>query len=199
VGWDIEIMTSEELDELIEKAVNAFTQIDAVDTDLAEKLVEQGILSFDDLSVMEITDLVNTIEGLTEELAEDIRSKAEVLAEAQGDEAPRRKGAKSSGGSFDASRLAAVETPVITETIEIVETSGEQPVEDGEIHDVELSAEANATDPEVTSPPSNADQDETARILTEAVEEGSIGSALGSPELFSKPGFEERDLDMQQP
>src|SRR6266699_3431712 len=30
VGWDIEIMTSEELDELIEKAVGAFTRIDAV-------------------------------------------------------------------------------------------------------------------------------------------------------------------------
>src|SRR6188474_721609 len=62
VGWDIEIMTSEELDELIEKAVTSFTKIDEVDTDLAEKLVEQGILSFDDLSVMEISDLVNTIE-----------------------------------------------------------------------------------------------------------------------------------------
>ena len=72
VGWDIEIMTSEELDELIEKAVAAFTQIEGVDTDLAEKLVEQGILSYDDLSVMEISDLVNTIEGLTEEQAVEI-------------------------------------------------------------------------------------------------------------------------------
>ena len=92
VGWDIEIMTSEELDELIEKAVGEFTQIEGVDTELAEKLVEQGILSFDDLSVMEITDLVNTIEGLTEEQAEDIRAKAETLAEAQGDEAPDARG-----------------------------------------------------------------------------------------------------------
>src|SRR5215813_11943753 len=41
VGWDIEIMTSEELDELIEKSVAAFTRIEGVDTDLAEKLVEQ--------------------------------------------------------------------------------------------------------------------------------------------------------------
>ena len=73
VGWDIEIMTSEELDELIEKAVAAFTRIDGVDTVLAEKLVEQGILSFDDLSVMEIVDLVNTIDDLSEELAVDNR------------------------------------------------------------------------------------------------------------------------------
>ena len=57
VGWDIEIMTAEELDEVIEKAVKAFEKIEIVETELAERLVEQGILSFDDLSVMEISDL----------------------------------------------------------------------------------------------------------------------------------------------
>ncbi len=65
---NIEIMTAEELDEVIEKAVKAFEKIEVVDTELAERLVEQGILSYDDLSVMEISDFqVNTIEGLTEE------------------------------------------------------------------------------------------------------------------------------------
>ena len=94
VGWDIEIMTAEELDELIEKAVKAFTKIEGVDTELAEKLVEQGILSFDDLSVMEIADLVNTIEGLTEEQAMEIVARAETLAEEQAEELPRRKGSR---------------------------------------------------------------------------------------------------------
>src|SRR5437868_4508166 len=94
VGWDIEIMTSEELDELIEKAIGAFTRIEGVDTELAEKLVEQGILSYDDLSVMEIDDLVNTIEGLTVEQAMEIVARAEALAEEQAEEMPRRKGAR---------------------------------------------------------------------------------------------------------
>ena len=94
VGWDIEIMTAEELDEVIEKAVKAFEKIEIVETELAERLVEQGILSFDDLSVMEIADLVNTIEGLTEEQAVEIVARAEVLAEAQSEELPRRKGAR---------------------------------------------------------------------------------------------------------
>src|SRR6185312_7230720 len=93
VGWDIEIMTAEELDEVIEKAVKLFEKIEVVDTELAEKLVEQGILSYDDLSVMEIADLVNTIDGLTEELAMEVVAKAETLAEEQVDEMPRRKGA----------------------------------------------------------------------------------------------------------
>src|SRR5579883_2593590 len=94
VGWDIEIMTAEELDEVIEKAVKAFEKIEGVDTELAERLVEQGILSFDDLSVMEIADLVNTIEGLSEEQAIDIVARAETLAEEQSEELPRRKGGR---------------------------------------------------------------------------------------------------------
>lgn len=94
-GWDVEIMTSDELDELIEKAVGMFQQIDGVDTELAERLVEQGILSFDDLSVMEIDDLVNTIDGLDETKAKELVERAETLAEQQQDEdLPRRKGAR---------------------------------------------------------------------------------------------------------
>ena len=99
VGWDIEIMTAEELEEVIEKAVKAFEKIEVVDVELAERLVEQGILSYDDLSVMEITDLVNTIEGLTEEQATEIVARAEVLAEEQTDELPRRKGSRGSAAS----------------------------------------------------------------------------------------------------
>jgi N utilization substance protein A len=91
VGWDVEIMTAEELDEVIEKAVKTFEKIDGVDVELAERLVEQGILSYDDLSVMETADLVNTIEGLSEELAASIVSQAETMAEEQTEELPRRK------------------------------------------------------------------------------------------------------------
>jgi N utilization substance protein A len=190
VGWDIEIMTSEELDELIEKAVNAFTKIEGVETELAEKLVEQGILSFDDLSVMEIADLVNTIEGLTEEQAIDIVSRAETLAEEQADDLPRRKG----GGRPAA---ASAEPGVAEAPAEDVQGDGargendkptlddlfggEPPAgadsepagedEDEELRDLALAAEGSGRDDdghEVTSAPSDADQDETNRIVTEA-------------------------------
>ncbi|RLT15043.1 MAG: transcription termination factor NusA [Planctomycetota bacterium] len=81
VGWDIEIRTAEELDGDIEKAVAAFTKIPGVEVDLAERLVEQGILGYDDLSVMEVDSLVSTIEGLTEELAEHLIQTAEAFSE----------------------------------------------------------------------------------------------------------------------
>ena len=52
-GWDIEIMTREELDEQIEQAVAGYSSIEGVEPELAERLVGEGFLSYDDLSVIE--------------------------------------------------------------------------------------------------------------------------------------------------
>jgi N utilization substance protein A len=187
VGWDIEIMTSEELDELIEKAVGAFCKVDGVDTELAEKLVEQGILSYDDLSVMEIDDLVNTIEGLTVETAEAITARAEVLAEEQTEETPRRKGARmatttaapepaadgESAPSLDELMGAPADTANDGQAAEWVAEDGSPQSIPDDMRDLELAAESREFDGhEVTSPPSDADQSETERIVTEAVESG---------------------------
>jgi N utilization substance protein A len=251
VGWDIEIMTAEELDEVIEKAVKAFERIDGVDTELAERLVEQGILSFDDLSVMEIADLVNTIEGLTEEQAMEIVARAETLAEEQTEELPRRKGARAQveevhappaeaeAGLDGEGRGEDADGQVVDQDGEFIEPAdgeepeagaegegddalleeyvdaaaeeagpaspgegpdpaeGESSAEEGadteadgavdeEIHDLALAAETSGRSThghEVTSPPSDEDQGETIRIVTEAVEGGEAARpGPGSPE-----------------
>ena len=122
VGWDIEIMTAEELDEVIEKAVKAFEKIENVETELAERLVEQGILSYDDLSVMEIADLVNTIEGLTEEQATEIVARAEAFAEEQTEELPRRKGGRAAAALLEASAGRDEQTSGESEPAEAEET-----------------------------------------------------------------------------
>jgi N utilization substance protein A len=75
-GWDIEIMTREELDEQIEKAVMGYSELDGVDESLAEKLVGEGFLSYDDLSVIE-PDALMDMGGLTEEQALHIADQAE--------------------------------------------------------------------------------------------------------------------------
>jgi N utilization substance protein A len=221
VGWDIEIMTTEELDEVIEKAVKAFEKIESVDVELAERLVEQGILSYDDLSVMEISDLVNTIEGLTEEQAVQIVARAEILAEAQTEELPRRKGARAAADGPAPVPSAEEGTGELAEPTELelataallspdedypldsdvpaeefdsvspaesydlpgAEFAGEERPDseneekgDDEIHDLALAVETSAYSPhghEVTSPPSDDDQGEGIRIVTEAVEPGS--------------------------
>ena len=248
VGWDIEIMTSEELDELIEKAVAAFTRIEGVDTNLAEKLVEQGILSFDDLSVMEIDDLVNTIEDLNEELAVEIVGRAEVLAEEQADEMPRRKGARPQHANPPTEPAVAEAPPAEGEGPKEDRTGqptmsdlfpdelesraeSEDSTEDesgnadeaeerddaeqdtGEFRDLALASEPLVADPEVTSAPSDDDQSETEKIVTEAVEAGASRAEveanpagegpnvppLPSTEPFSADEAEDRETDMRQP
>ncbi|MBU4400039.1 MAG: transcription termination factor NusA, partial [Planctomycetes bacterium] len=64
--WDIEIMTREELDEQIEQAVLGFSSIDGVEPELAERLVGEGFLSYDDLEVIE-PDALMEMGGLTAE------------------------------------------------------------------------------------------------------------------------------------
>jgi transcription termination/antitermination protein NusA len=78
-GWDIEIMTREELDEQIGRAVQGYSAIEGIDEALAEKLVGEGFLSYDDLSIIE-PDALMEMGGLTEEQALLITDKAESMA-----------------------------------------------------------------------------------------------------------------------
>lgn len=263
VGWDIEIMTSEELDELIEKSVAGFTKIEGLETELAERLVEQGILSYDDLSVMEIDDLVNTIEALTEEQAQDLVAKAEVLAESQTEETPRRKGARpapaasspepaAGSAPADSAAPASVETgeaPSLDDLLgtsegpesappepepaeseggdqelppatEADETGLDLPPDADEIRDIALAEEPRIEEDhghERTHAPSDVDQSETERIVTDAVESGPTQQeiearstdqgpnkpAMPTPDPASSGSGEvptsERDTDMNQP
>jgi N utilization substance protein A len=79
-GWDIEIMTQEELAESIERAVQGYSSLEGVDVELAEKLVEEGFLSYDDLSVIE-PDALMEMGGLSAEDVDKIVAQAEARAE----------------------------------------------------------------------------------------------------------------------
>jgi N utilization substance protein A len=79
-GWDIEIMTQSELEQQIDRAVSGFSSIDGVDEDLANRLVGEGYLSYDDLSVIEPEDLME-MGGLTAEKVDQIVEEAERRAE----------------------------------------------------------------------------------------------------------------------
>lgn len=81
-GWDIEIMTAEELGEQIERAVGGFMELDGMTEEVAQRLVEQGYLSYDDLSVIE-PDLLMEMGGLTQEQVDHIVEQAESRAEAE--------------------------------------------------------------------------------------------------------------------
>ncbi|MDR3182984.1 MAG: transcription termination factor NusA [Planctomycetaceae bacterium] len=80
VGWDVEIMTREELESDLEKAIEGFTLIEGIEPELADKLVGEGFMSFDDLSIIEPNDLMQ-IGELTAEQADSIIEQAERYAE----------------------------------------------------------------------------------------------------------------------
>lgn len=90
VGWDIEVMTQDELDDQLERSVTAFSQIPLVNDELAEGLVSQGFFSFEELSVIE-PDHLKELSGFTDEQCEQIIEFADAEAIREEEEAERRK------------------------------------------------------------------------------------------------------------
>jgi len=79
-GWDVEIMTRDELEADLEKAIEGYALISGMSPDLADRLVGEGFLSFDDLSIIEPNDLMQ-MGDITLEEAEAIIAQAEEFAE----------------------------------------------------------------------------------------------------------------------
>lgn len=112
VGWDIEIMTHDELNEGIDRAVTWFSEIPNASEELVEALIENGFLSYDDLTFLEPSQLAE-IAGVGEDIAEEMIAYAEESAErveaetrAARDSEPRTVGA--GGGSRGPRPIEAV-------------------------------------------------------------------------------------------
>jgi N utilization substance protein A len=75
-GWDIEIMTREELDQQIERAIVGFSSIEGLEESVAERLVGEGFLSYADLSVIEPDDLME-MGSLSADVVDAIVAEAE--------------------------------------------------------------------------------------------------------------------------
>jgi len=80
VGWDIDIMTHDELNVVIEKAEGWFRLIPHIADEMVEALIEDGFLSYEDVTYMEPAQLAEMF-GVTEEQAEDMVAFAEEAAE----------------------------------------------------------------------------------------------------------------------
>src|SRR5205823_709854 len=106
VGWDIEIMTHDELNEGIEKAENWFGQLPNVTAELVEAFIEEGFLSYDDLTFLEPAQLAE-LAGLTEEQAEEIIAFAEEGSERVEEETRLAKQAEAEARSETAEEPAA--------------------------------------------------------------------------------------------
>jgi N utilization substance protein A len=132
-GWDIEIITPEELDEQIERAVGGFSVLEGVNEELAQALVEQGYLSYDDLSVIE-PDALMEMGGLTAEqvdlIVDQAEKKAEEAEQAAAAERRRRREQEQGQKAAAAEAEAATSETAPAETAE--EDSGSAPAPSAE-------------------------------------------------------------------
>jgi N utilization substance protein A len=127
-GWDIEIMTADELNEQIERAVGGFSSLEGVNEELAQRLVEQGYLSYDDLSIIEPDNLME-MGGLTAEQVDIIVEQAETkAAEAEVAAAEERRRAKieqADAALAAAEAEAAASEESAAETVETTDAAAE--------------------------------------------------------------------------
>ena len=80
VGWDIDIMTIEELTKDLQKAEWYFSQIPGMSPELMEVLITEGFLTYTDLSFMEAEQLAE-MAGITEDEGGEIIAYAEEMAD----------------------------------------------------------------------------------------------------------------------
>jgi N utilization substance protein A len=106
VGWDIEIMTLDELNESIERAVGWFNQIPGVTEEMTEAFIEEGFLSYDDLTFMEPAQL-GELAGLSEDDADEIIAFAEQAAERVTEEAEAAKAEAAANPEVQEARAAS--------------------------------------------------------------------------------------------
>ena len=174
-GWDIEIMTGGELEEQIERAVGGFSQIPGITEEIAQGLVEQGYLSYDDLSVIE-PDLFMEMSGLSAEDVDRIVEVAETMAEEAEEAAAEEKRVRRANDQLrKEAEAAGIAEPVKSEP-EAAKTP-EKP------SDPEASAEVAA--------PVEAVADEPA-VAAEAVAEPEVAEAAAEAAESTPPTAPEK-------
>ena len=152
VGWDIEIMTLDELNESIERAEGWFSQIPNVSPELVESFITEGFMSYVDITFIEPTDLAE-MGAVTVEEAEGIIAFAEAAAERIENEPPPEPAAEEElvDGRAVAGHLADPETV----PVDGMAPSGEEmPADTNEIPTEETTTATEDAPAEEPAPPS---------------------------------------------
>lgn len=173
-GWDIEIMTNAELEDQIERAVMGFSVIPGITDEIAQALVEQGYLSYDDLSVIE-PDVFASMSGLTEEQIDEIVTIAEEKAEeaeaaAAEERRIRRENEKEQRENAES---APVEAPAeaVAEPDAGAEAVAEEVATEEAAAEEEVADEEAASEETVSEDPADDSVEEVASGSTEPQEE----------------------------
>ena len=168
-GWDIEIMTQEELAESIDRAVQGFSSLEGVVVELAERLVEEGYLSYDDLSIIE-PDALMAMGDLTAEQVDAIVNQAEVRAEEAEQAAATARRAKREEERKAAAEEAAAAAQAAAEAAEAAAS--------GESESSEAPEGENADEAVASETPEGENVDEA--VASEAPEGENVDETVAS-------------------
>lgn len=171
VGWDIEIMTTNELEEQIERAVTSFMELEGMTEDLAQRLVEQGYLSYDDLSVIEPDHLME-MGGISAEQVDSIVDQADQRIEEAEKLAEQQKQMKKLQ-----EQTSAVRNVLAEPASDAADSQASSAAADAEVPAAEESAAAEApvTQQDGAATP-DAETLQDARPQDSAVTQDSVGS-----------------------
>ena len=158
VGWDIEIMTLDEMNESLERAENWFRQIPNISDELVEAFITEGFMSYVDVTFIEPADLAE-MGGITEEQAAEIIQFAEEAAERVEREKPAEEvvAEDESTGAVTGQLTEEGVVPAEGAEGEVVESAPEMSVE-------EVVEQPTENTEEAAAPPSDG---ETAPIESE--------------------------------
>src|SRR3954470_21506742 len=115
VGWDIEIMTHDELNDGIVRAEDWFRQIPGVTDEMVETFIEEGFLSYNDLTFLEAAEL-GELAGVDEDAAMDLIDHAEEAAE-RVEEENRQAGASGEAPTTRGGLVAPAPRPTPAEQV----------------------------------------------------------------------------------
>jgi N utilization substance protein A len=124
VGWDIEIMTHDELADSLERAERWFRQLPHVGEEQIQSMIEEGFLSYNELTFIDAAEL-SEFTGLVAEQAEEVLAYAEEYAEVMEQSAEQER-----AEADEAARLAALEAQA-----QAAAEDSETPAEAAERHD----------------------------------------------------------------
>jgi N utilization substance protein A len=163
VGWDIEIMTHEELAEGLERAERWFGQLPHLNEEQVQTLIGEGFLSYNDLTYIDAQELT-LITGLPEEQADEVIMYAEeysdVMERSVQDE--RRQAAEAQAqAEAEAQAAAEAEAAAAAEAEAAGQPAGE-PSADGVPADGVPADGAANLEPAAVSAEGGAPADETA-------------------------------------
>ncbi len=171
VGWDIEIMTMDELNEGIEKAELWFRQIPGVTDEMVEVFIEEGFLSLDDLTVMDPVQLAEML-GITDEEADDMILFAEEVTDQLEKQQSSDGEAMAGRGVASHFQTAPVEVPteIAAEETEADETVDQAAEEGQEVASEEAPSEDEPPSGEETPVATTAEVDAEAPVEEPAAE-----------------------------